>query len=246
MNITRSIFHAIWASTLGFAVLAVASLGAGPASAQAGAESLSSEDVLGLQFMLEEEKLAHDVYMTLGEQWALPIFRNISRAEQTHMDAVVSLLERHGVDADLSNGPLGTFANQDLQTLYNQLTASGSQSMVDALLVGMAIEEIDIIDLQEQLAETENADIQLVYANLLRGSGNHLRAFVSNVERQTGETALPQYMEQDNFDEIMDGSNGRKGNGFNDSGQRDGQKGSQRGNRGDRGPGNGQMRRQGA
>lgn len=63
----------------------------------------------------------------------------------------------------------------------------GSQSLADALKVGVAIEEIDILDLQTRLAQTDNADIELVYGNLLKGSHNHLRAFTSTLQRQTGE-----------------------------------------------------------
>ena len=58
--------------------------------------------------------------------------------------------------------------------------AQGSQSVAEALKVGAAIEEIDILDLEERLAETGNAAIERVYSNLLAGSKNHLRAFVSN------------------------------------------------------------------
>ena len=82
-----------------------------------------------------------------------------------------------------------------LQTLYDQLVVEGSQSLADALRVGAAIEEIDILDLEERIAGTGKADIQLVYQNLMKGSRNHLRAFTSTLERQTGETYLPQFLE---------------------------------------------------
>ena len=98
MNITRSILSRVSGPAhLAFALLAVATVGAVPAYAQAGADELTADEILGLQFMLEEEKLARDVYLTLGEAWGLNVFQNISRAEQTHMDAVASLLQRYGV-----------------------------------------------------------------------------------------------------------------------------------------------------
>ncbi len=74
------------------------------------------------------------------------------------------------------------FSNPDLQALYDQLIAQGSQSLQDAFLVGAAIEEIDILDLEERIAQTDKADIQLVYQSLLQGSENHLRAFVRVME----------------------------------------------------------------
>jgi hypothetical protein len=36
---------------------------------------LSAEEAAALAYMREEEKLAHDVYMTLYAQWGLPVFQ---------------------------------------------------------------------------------------------------------------------------------------------------------------------------
>jgi hypothetical protein len=69
------------------------------------------------------------------------------------------------------------------------------------LRVGVAIEEIDILDLKER--RTDTVDIQLVYDNLTKGSRNHLRSFVSTLEKQTGETYQPQYLSQAAYDAIV-------------------------------------------
>jgi len=45
---------------------------------------------------------------------------------------------------------LGEFTDADLQALYDQLIRQGNESAADALKVGLAIEEIDILDLQER------------------------------------------------------------------------------------------------
>jgi hypothetical protein len=209
-----TILTTVLAGALALALIAVALLGASPVYAQTVSIGLTSNEVEGLLFMLEEEKLARDVYQTLDEQWGLNVFHHISRAEQTHLAAVATILEQYGFDTSSADGELGVFDNQDLQALYDQLVSTGSQSMADALAVGIVIEEIDILDLEERLAATENADVQRVYTSLLRGSNNHLRAFVSNMERETGEPVSPEYLSQEAFDEIMVGSSGR-----NDFGQ---------------------------
>jgi hypothetical protein len=170
------------------------------------------EEIDGLVFMVEEEKLARDVYEGLYEVWGELIFKNITRSEQTHMDALGRLLERYDIESPVAD-EAGVFANPELQTLYDDLMATGSQSLADALLVGAAIEEIDILDLEEYLAETEQWDIQRVYENLLRGSNNHLRAFVRELEAETGEVYEPQYMSQTAYDAIIDGSAGNGANG---------------------------------
>ena len=135
--------------------------------------------------MREEEKLAHDVYVTLYEQWGLRVFGNISRSEQQHTEAVAYLLDRYDISDPAAGNDFGEFTDADLQALYDQLVAQGSKSVADALKVGAAIEEIDILDLQERLAETDNAAIERVYNSLLAGSENHLRAFVGNLKARS-------------------------------------------------------------
>lgn len=163
---------------------------------------LNEVDKEALIFMREEEKLAHDVYLVMYELWGIPIFQNISGSEQSHTEAVKTLLDSYNVP-DPASDERGVFTNSDLQVLYDNLVAQGSQSLSDALLVGAAIEEIDILDLQERLAQTSNADIENVFTNLLKGSSNHLRAFTSTLMTQTGETYQPQFMSIDAYQAII-------------------------------------------
>lgn len=116
---------------------------------------LSEAEQEALIYMREEEKLALDVYQQMYDLWGTPIFNNIRASEQTHTAAVEALLERYDVP-DPASEESGVFTNPDLQVLYDDLVARGSQSLSAALQVGAAIEEIDILDLQERLAQTEN------------------------------------------------------------------------------------------
>ena len=56
--------------------------------------------------------------------------------------------------------------------------------------------------LDEYIAQTDKEDIRVVYENLTKGSRNHLRSFVSTLNKQTGETYSPQYLDQATFDTI--------------------------------------------
>ena len=165
----------------------------------------------GLAFMREEEKLARDVYLTLYDAWGLRTFSNIASSEQTHTDAVKGLLEMYQVNDPVVDDTIGVFVNSDLQALYNDLIEKGNTSLVDALEVGAAIEEIDILDLIDYIEDTDETNLEWVYENLLAGSENHLRAFVKQYETQTGETYVPQYLTQEMFDAIMSASSGNGG-----------------------------------
>ncbi len=169
---------------------------------QTNTEDLSTAERDGLIYMREEEKLARDVYLVLYDQWNVRIFGNISKAEQRHTDAVKYLLDRYQVDDPVTNNEIGSFTNQDLLKLYNDLTAQGKTSLVEALKVGAAIEEIDILDLQKDIAAADNEDIKLVYNNLMEGSYNHLRAFVRNLSAQ-GITYSPQYLSPEAYESII-------------------------------------------
>ncbi len=174
-----------------------------PANAALHASGLTLAEVDSLLYMREEEKLAHDVYVTLYQAWGTPVFQNIANSELSHTDAVKKLLDIYGLEDPAVSTPLGVFVNADLQALYDELIAWGSQSLADALKVGAAIEEIDILDLQQSLEKVGAADIRQVYENLLAGSENHLRAFTSVLAQQTGETYVPQYMDQAAYDAIL-------------------------------------------
>jgi len=181
---------------------------------------LTSSEIEGLLFMREEEKLARDVYQYLYQIWGVQVFSNIAQSEEAHTQSVLTLIERYGLSDPASTTGEGEFVNPDLQALYDQLVAEGSQSLRDAFLVGAAIEEIDILDLQSRIESTQRADIIQVYENLLKGSSNHLQAFVRSISNQVGETYQPQYLTQEVFDEFVgsfpgNGQGGIRGNGRN-------------------------------
>lgn len=192
---------------------------------------LSDDAAAGLLYMYEEEKLARDVYQALYQVWGTPIFQNISQSESAHMEAVYQLLNSYGVDDAVSGNPAGQFENQDLQNLYNELVARGSGSLAEALKVGAKVEEIDILDLQAELALVSDAQVKAVYQNLLQGSENHLRSYVSILQNQTGEVYQPVHLNAEAYQAIL-GSNQAFGNG-----QRQGNGNQSRGGRGQGGKG---------
>lgn len=166
-------------------------------------EDLSEGEISGLLLMREEEKLARDVYITLYSKYGIKVFTNISRSEQTHTDAVKLLLDKYALTDPVQSDVVGVFTNQDLQSLYNQLIETGNITDVEALKVGAAIEEIDILDLLEQLnVVVDNQDLAYVYNNLNDGSENHLKAFVKNLSMR-GVTYSPVYLDIETYNSII-------------------------------------------
>ncbi|MCW4015440.1 MAG: DUF2202 domain-containing protein [Candidatus Bathyarchaeota archaeon] len=163
---------------------------------------LTYDEIAGLTQMREEEKLARDVYSVLGQKWNLQILSNIAGSEQTHTDSVKVLLDRYEIDDPVADDAVGVFTSSVMADLYTNLVEQGDASALDALIVGATIEDLDIYDLSELLSETDNSDIITVYNNLQKGSRNHLRAFIAQIEN-TGGTYSPQYITQEEFNSII-------------------------------------------
>jgi len=171
------------------------------------ATGLTDAEKEGIQLMREEEKLAQNVYIFLYDKWGIPIFNNISNAETRHFDAVGYLLKNYKI-ADSALSKIGKFSNHEISFLYDSLTEKGSESLIEALKVGAFIEEFDIADLQKLLALNNDSIVEGVYQNLLRGSNNHLRAFVGQLESHN-EKYDPIILSESIFLEIVEGEHQR-------------------------------------
>lgn len=156
-----------------------------------------------LLFLREEEKMARDVYQTLYAQWSnLNFLSNITSSEQKHMDAVKGLLDTYGIEDPVGNNAVGIFTNTEIQKLYDDLTHKGLQSEMDAIEVGLTIEDMDIYDLQVSLQSITQNDITTIFNNLMKASKNHMREFYSQYTSRGG-TYTPQYITQQEYDEIV-------------------------------------------
>ena len=164
--------------------------------------TLNDTETSHLVFMREEEKLARDTYITLYEWWGLKAFSNISKAEQSHMDALLTMLNTYGIPDPVVSNDVGAFEDPKLVDLYADLLARGEISQLEALHVGALVEEVDILDLYDAIEDTSQADIIAVYENLLAGSEKHLRAFVGQIENQ-GVEYIAQVMDQSEVNAIL-------------------------------------------
>ncbi|MDO9256983.1 MAG: DUF2202 domain-containing protein [Bacteroidales bacterium] len=165
-------------------------------------DSINQAELDVLTYMREEELLAHDVYLALSQLYTKPIFANITKSEAVHTEAIKALLDKYQLADPAINHVAGVFNNPDLQSLYTLLVSKGSASLIEGLIVGATIEDLDISDLKTRLIGIDNADIILVLENLERGSRNHMRSFYANILFYLG-TYTPQYISQEEFDSIV-------------------------------------------
>lgn len=140
--------------------------------------TLTTAQKAALLFMYQEEKVARDVYITLGKKYpSATTFSSIALSEQTHTDSVEKLCIKYKVDiSKVNESTVGNFVLPELQSLYDTLVAQGLTSQLEGLKVGVAIEEKDIKDIMTY-AEGMPSDVQKTFQSLLDGSYSHLDAF---------------------------------------------------------------------
>ncbi len=155
------------AALIGVAVLPIATAATPTVSATLKAQ---------LIYIIQEEKLARDVYAALAKSTGINKFANITKSEQSHMDQLKVILKTYGIKDPTLNLKVGVFVDKKLTALYKTLMTKGALSSADAIAVGVLIEQTDIKDLA-LIKNVTQADIKLTLANLLKGSENHLAAF---------------------------------------------------------------------
>lgn len=212
---------------VGIAALGVAA-SAHPGFAAGGGDSaLDLNEQTHLEYMCQAEKLARDVYITLGIRHpAARIFGIIDDSEERHKCAVADMLAKYGVPDPVTNDNVGVFTGEAygryFTDKYALLVELGSVTELDALYAGAFIEELDILDINQcpkvivaadnginDVSEcgkiyTDKPDLQRLYGYLLEGSGNHLRAYVHNIEQQIGAGGYQaQVLSQEQVDSIL-------------------------------------------
>jgi len=189
--------------------------------------SLDSNEQAHLMFMREEEKLARDVYLKLGEMYPdSEIFGNIDDSEQTHTIAVKDKIEEYGLEDPNTNDNIGVFTGEDFGEYFREkfelLVERASISELEAYYVGAYIEELDMMDINQCpqiIVEMDNGindinecgkvytdkqDIIQLYTSLLDGSDSHLESYVKNIEQHIGEGSYQaQVLPQEQVDELL-------------------------------------------
>ncbi len=119
--------------------------------------------------MREEEKLAHDVYVTLAQSSGLqssPILRTPNHNTCEQFEQLAS--RYHQLQCKSTRWG---FADPQFKLLYKSLVAAGNKSPIAAATVGAKIEEMDIKDLQHY-CHRNSQDVAKVLEHLQRASDN--------------------------------------------------------------------------
>lgn len=150
----------------------------GIAAVAPGSLGVASADLAAqLAYLIQEEKLAHDIYVLAASKYGVNVFENISKSETTHQTAIGSLLAGYSLaDPTVGLAP-GAFIDPSVQKLYDELALRVNSSQQQAVEVGVLIEKTDIADLQKVVNATPGEEVTMVLQRLIAASQRHLQAF---------------------------------------------------------------------
>ncbi len=105
------------------------------------------------------------------------------------MDSAQALCEKYGIDTSIVNESkkdYGHFEVTTLQDLYDLCITESGNTLIEALLVGVLVEETDIQSLKDTIEGEVGdmpADVISTYETLKEGSYNHLESFNARLDR---------------------------------------------------------------
>lgn len=131
-------------------------------------------------YLLEQEKLAHDVYRSLDTMWVTDIFNRVANEEYQHVGKLSAVAAEFMINVPnhFNEYPMGQFIDTKLRRLYGELMAAANFSLEDAYRACAALEERKMYDLKVALKEPNFELENLTYKALLLGSEDNFKVFV--------------------------------------------------------------------
>jgi len=155
-------------------------------------DELTQEQKYSLAYMWHEEKLAKEIYLELNKIYPTNQLEKIANnAEVKHIEFVQNLVAWYDINItnianyeikysaeELDSMPVGKYAIEDIENLYNLLYEKGSGSQQASLEVGCIVEVTDINDLDDYLVTAGTNQALIDTFKILRsGSYEHYWAF---------------------------------------------------------------------
>lgn len=149
-----------------------------PTISKENTSTLTKEQESYLQYLIQEEKLARDVYTAMYELRWIQKFDNILHSEDNHQEILAKVLLDYTIPNPTIDMKMGEFEDSELQKLYDTLVLQWKQSAQEALRVWITIENRDIADIESMITwYAAYPDISQALMRLLEWSKRHLAAF---------------------------------------------------------------------
>lgn len=155
-------------------------------------ETLSDQEIEGMLYLVENEKLLCDYFTVMYEKHGLPLFNKLALNEQKHLNIFSVKIDRYDLDNPADQKPAGQYVNPQLQDTYDQLVEQGNASLYLALNASIQKVEKDVVDIPAIISVFKgNDDVVQVISAILFESQDNLAALKEELKSSIDLVSIP-------------------------------------------------------
>lgn len=156
-------------------------------------ETLSTQEIDGMKYMVENEKLLRDYFTAMNDKFDVPLFNQLAENEQSHLDLLSVKFDIYDLENPANALGAGEFVNPELHLCYDDLIANGGASIYAGLIAGIAKVEEDLLDIPLLIDQLEgNQDIEQVYSKILDESQSNLETLKAEMKKRIVLSVQPE------------------------------------------------------
>ena len=138
------------------------------ADSKSSSKNLSSQELQGLIFLADKQKLHRDFYLTSFDNTDNELFKQLYLSDQHSMDLISTVLEKYGEEKTILNLGVGDYILADTQHEYDQSIQSNIKGVDQIIATAIQLEKNMSNDIQMYMDKVVgNDDIVLLYNDLL-------------------------------------------------------------------------------
>jgi len=155
-------------------------------------ETLSNQEIDGMLYLVENEKLLCDFFTVMYEKHNLPLFNQLALNEQKHLTMLSVKIDRYDLENPADQKPEGQYVNPELQGYYDQLVEHGNSGVYTALIGAIQKIEKDVVDIPVIISGFEgNDDVVQVISGILFESQDNLATLRAELRSSIELVAKP-------------------------------------------------------
>lgn len=145
-------------------------------------ENLSGQELEGLVFLAEKQKLHRDFYLTTFVNTENKLIEKLYISDRQSLDLISAMLEKYGEEKSILNLDVGTFRLYEIQMEYDVSIQSNEKGIDQILTTAIQLEKSMMNDIRMYMDQVDgNDDIVLMYNNLLTELYNQLELLEANI-----------------------------------------------------------------
>lgn len=160
-------------------------------SSKQSSENLTGDELEGLLYMAEKQKLQRDVYLGMYERALNPIFNELYQTDGNNFEMVSETIEFYGQKNPVLNKAVGEFKRQEIQAIYDEFKSTAFNDVIDMLDFSIKMEESTALEIRSYMTIVKgNADLSQMYTELLACSYEQIAVLDNELNWNRFDTAL--------------------------------------------------------